>query len=121
MAKAGFDGENCATNSAGTPAATTWVGISWIRRSAKSVPPSVNPTVPPICWKNVRLLVATPIRAGETAFWTISVKTASDGPIPSPARTIHSQRIGRSVSARRFVIRNRATARSASEPTIRNL
>ena len=63
------------------------VGISSASRLAKIVPAIVRPTVPPICWKNVRLLVATPIRSGETAFWTISVKTANDGPIPSPAMT----------------------------------
>ena len=45
------------------------------------VPAIVRPTVPPICWKNVRLLVATPISSCGTEFWTISVNTANDGPI----------------------------------------
>ena len=94
-------------NSGGTPAATRRVGTSWANRSPKIVPAIVSPIVPPICWKKVTLLVAAPICCGATAFWTTSVKTASDGPMPSPASTIQSQRTGRSVSARRFVIRNR--------------
>ena len=38
-------------------------GSRSVSRSAKIVPAIVRPTVPPICWKNVRLLVATPIRS----------------------------------------------------------
>ena len=67
----------------GTPAADQLRrGSRSTRRLAKTVPASVSPIVPPICWKNVRLPVATPIRAGATEFWTTSVKTANDGPIP---------------------------------------
>ena len=52
------------------------------------------------------------LRRGWTVFWTMSVNTANDGPMPRPAMTIHSHRIGRSVSACRLVSRNRPTARS---------
>ena len=55
-------------------------------------------------------------RACDTAFWTISVNTANDGPMPSPAMTIQSHRTGRSVLAWRLVSRNRPTASVHQRP-----
>ena len=60
------------------------------------MPAKVSPIVPPICWKNVRLAVATPIRAALTEFWTTSVKTAKDGPMPRPVMSIQNESTGRS-------------------------
>ena len=113
--------ENCWIIDAGRPTRASWAGTSVTIRPAKIVPATVRPTVPPICWKNVRLAVATPTLSRETAFCTTSVKTANDGPIPRPATTIHSQSIWRLVSARRPVMRNSPAARSRSEPSISSL
>ena len=93
------------------PFATRRPGSSFVSVSARSVPAIVSPIVPPICWKNVRLAVAMPTERASTLFWTSAAKSANDGPMPSPATTIHTHSIGRSVSARRFVIRNSPTAR----------
>ena len=81
----------------------------------------VNPTVPPIWRKSVRSLVAAPSSENGTAFCTMMVKTAMDGPIPSPARNIQAQSIASGVSARRLVMRKTPTAASARAPTASHL
>ena len=85
---------------------------------AKIVPVIARPTVPPTCWKNVRLLVAVPSRLTGTLFWTISVKTANVGPTPRPVMNIQAHRTGIGVSACRCVSMNRPTAIVASAPNI---
>jgi hypothetical protein len=92
-----------AASSGGTPAAISWRGASAASVVPKIVPVIASPIVPPTDWKNVRLLVAVPSRSTGTLFWTISVKTANDGPTPMPVMNIQSQTSGIGVSARRFV------------------
>ena len=81
----------------------------------------VSPTVPPICRKSVRSLVAAPSSEKGTAFCTMIVKTAMDGPIPTPAMNIQVQSIASGVSARRFVISRTPTAARASAATASHL
>ena len=69
------------------------------------VPVMASPTVPPTCWKKVRLLVAVPNRSTGTLFCTISVKTANVGPTPSPVMSMASQSIGMGVSP--FIVLSR--------------
>ena len=73
---------------AGRPPAAELAGSSSVSVVAKIVPVMARPTVPPTCWKNVRLLVAVPSRSTGTLFWTMSVNTANVGPTPSPVTNI---------------------------------
>ena len=106
---------NRAAKSAGTPAAWIWRGISSSRTDPKIEPVSASPTVPPTCWKSVRLLVAVPSSRGGTEFCTTNVKIAKDGPTPTPVIAIHSQTSGVGVSGRRLVRRKRPSADTTSE------
>ena len=51
------------------------------------------------------MLVATPRKRNDTAFWTTIVKTDRVGPMPTPVMNIHSHSIGNSVVAVSWVIR----------------
>ena len=77
-----------------------------------------RPTVPPTCWKNVRLLVAVPSRATGTPFWTIRVKTANVGPTPRPVTNIQPHRIGSGVFASRWLSMNSPIAMTVKAPKI---
>ncbi len=71
-------------SSGGTSAAASWRGASSTSVVPKIVPVMARPTVPPTCWKNVRLLVAVPSRSIGTRSGRSSVKTANVGPTPRP-------------------------------------
>ena len=75
-----------------------------------------RPTVPPICWKNDRLLTAEPIWRTGTLFWTISGNTANVGPTPMPVTSIASHSSGSGVSARSWVSIASPTAVVTSAP-----
>jgi hypothetical protein len=77
-----------------------------------------RPTVPPTCWKNVRLLVAVPSRATGTPFWTIRVKTANVGPTPRPVTNIQPHRTGSGVVASRWLSMNSPIAMTVKAPKI---
>ena len=68
----------------GTSAAATCCGTCSASADAKIVPVMARPTVPPTCWKKVRLLLAAPRRATGTLFWTMRMNTANVGPTPTP-------------------------------------
>ena len=80
-----------------------------------------SPTDPPTCRKKVSELVAAPSIRGATALWTMIVKTANDGPMPSPAMNIHSQTLVTGVSARMPVIRASPMVESSMAPTVIHL
>ncbi len=58
-----------------------------------------RPTVPPTCWKKVRLLLAAPSRAMGTLFWTMRMNTANVGPTPMPVTNMYAHSTGTGVSA----------------------
>ena len=66
---------------------------------ANAVPVMARPTVPPTCWKNVRLLLAAPSLATGTLFWTTRMNTANVGPTPMPVTSMYAHRTGMGVSA----------------------
>jgi hypothetical protein len=97
----GAVGRSCA----GAPASIMPARIaSQLRKTRNNVKAKVSPPVPPICRNRVRSLVAAPISATGTAFWTATVKVAIDGPISTPAMNIHSHSVRAGASARRLVM-----------------
>ena len=105
----------------GTPDVASCRGISTKRRDVKIDPVIARPTLPPICWKRVRLLVAVPIWRGATEACTINVSTANIGPTPRPVMNIHTYRSGNGVSARSPDRRNKPSASIAAAPSTTNL
>ena len=55
-----------------------------ISRRANTAPNAATPIDPPICWKNVRALLATPISCGATLFCATSVVICIRKPMPRP-------------------------------------
>ena len=56
-----------------------------VSRRAKIAPNSDTPIEPPICWKNIRELLATPMSFGSTLFCAISVVICIRKPMPMPS------------------------------------
>src|SRR5438552_1386209 len=105
----------------GSVEAASCRGSSSSSREPKMVPAAASPTLPPICWNRVRLLVAVPIWRGDTAPCTTSVNIAKIGPTPMPVMNIQSQRSGSGVSSRRLESRKRPTARTIGEASASGL
>ena len=59
--------------------------ISAVRFLAKITPKIDTPIDPPICWKNVRELLATPMSRGSTLFCTMIVVMFIRKPMPMPS------------------------------------
>ncbi len=93
--------------------------IAEVRRLANSAPNAATPSEPPICWKNIRALVATPMSLSSTLFCAISETICISRPMPRPRTTKSipvSQRLVVTLSP---VSRNMPTAMTAP-PTIGN-
>ena len=58
-----------------------------VSRRAKMAPNAATPIDPPICWKNIRELLATPMSRGSTLFCAISVVICIRKPMPRPSTT----------------------------------
>ena len=66
------------------PGQPAWSCVS-ISRRAKIAPNSATPIEPPICWKNARELLATPMSRGSTLFCTITEVICIRKPMPMPS------------------------------------
>ena len=54
---------------------------------AKTAPNAATPSEPPICWKNIRALLATPMSFCCTLFCAISETICMRKPMPRPRTT----------------------------------
>ena len=58
-----------------------------VSRRAKTAPNAATPSDPPICWKNIRALLATPMSRCCTLFCAISETICIKKPMPRPRTT----------------------------------
>ena len=71
----------------------------------KITPNSETPIDPPICWKNARELLATPMSFCSTLFCTMSEVICIRKPIPTPSTTKNRAEVSRVVCGPRWVSR----------------
>ena len=58
--------------------------IAEVSLCAKIAPNAATPSDPPICWKNIRALVATPMSLSATLFCAMSDTICMRQPMPRP-------------------------------------
>jgi len=80
-----------------------------VSRLAKIAPNTETPMEPPICWKNNRELLATPMSFSSTLFCAISEVVCMSRPMPSPSTTKNSPEVTRVVATPSIDSRNMPT------------
>ncbi len=84
--------------------------VSWW---AKIAPNADTPIDPPICWKNVRELLATPMSLMATLFCATSVVICMRKPMPIPSTTKNRPEVTRLVLTFSMVSKYMATVMTA--------